>query len=167
MARILGKCSACGTPIEVKAAGPFAGAELVSALCPACTDQLFRDQGGAVLTLQRELEGARFPLGKVTVTAGAVKALEDASQHAAEFLARHVRGDWGTWGRCDEIQLSDDERRRGWEVTDDDAKINKINLLNGSDRIMSEYVTGRGTRLWVITSLDGSGNTTVLLPEEY
>jgi hypothetical protein len=32
---------------------------------------------------------------------------------------------------------------------------------------MSEYTTGRGRRLWVITCLDGGGGTTVLLPEEY
>jgi hypothetical protein len=32
---------------------------------------------------------------------------------------------------------------------------------------MSENATGRGRRLWVITYLDGGGETTVLLSEEY
>jgi len=63
--------------------------------------------------------------------------------------------------------LTDDELRRGWEATEDDAKINKSNLLNRRDRIMSEYRTGRGIRLWIITTLDCGGGTTVLLPEEY
>src|SRR5205807_8055145 len=123
--------------------------------------------GGANLDLRKEIEGARFPLGKVTITGGAVEALADAGEHAASFLARHVRGDWGEYGHCDEIQLTADERRRGWEATDDSGKINKWGLLNHRDRIMSEYQTGRGIRLWVITCLDRRGGTTVLLPEEY
>jgi hypothetical protein len=80
---------------------------------------------------------------------------------------RHVRGDWGEFGQCDEIQLSPDERTRGWEATDDSGKINKSNLVNRRDRVISEYTTARGARLWVITRLDGSGGTTVLRPEEY
>src|SRR5262249_47060442 len=152
---------------EVEAAGPFTGAELVSALCSGCTDQQFLEQGGAILTLRREPEGARFPLGKVTITAGAVAALGETSQHAIEFLARHARCDWGEYGHCDQIQLTADERHRGWEATDDSGKINNVNLLNGRDRIMSEYQTGCGTRLWVITCIDRGGGTTILLPEEY
>ncbi len=103
----------------------------------------------------------------MTITGGAVAALADAGQHATTFLVRHVRGDWGEYGHCDEIHLTADERRRGWEATDDSGKINKCNLLSLRDRIMSEYQTGRGIRLWVITCLDRGGSTTVLLPEEY
>jgi hypothetical protein len=150
----------------VDATQPFDQAEIVGALCPACTDQQFLDQGGAVLALRQELPGALFALGKLTLTAGAVEALAAASQHASEFLARHVRGDWGEFGQFDAVQLTDDERRRGWEATDNSGKINKSNVLNRRDRVMSEYTTGHGTRLWVITSLNG-GETTVLLPEEY
>lgn len=167
MAKIHGQCSACGAPLQLEAAEPFAGAELVSVLCAACTDCQLLDGGGAILELRRDLEGARFPLAKVTITGGAVAALGDAGEHAAAFLARHVRGDWGEYGHCDEVQLTADERRRGWEATEDDAKINKSNLVNRRDRIMSAYQTGRGIRLWVITTLDGAGGTTVLLPEEY
>ena len=61
------------------------------------------------------------------------------------------------YGHCDEIQLRADERRRRWEATDDSGKINKCNLLSRRDRIMSEYQTGRGIRIWVITGLGGSG----------
>ena len=71
-------------------------------------------------------------------------------------MARHVRGDWGADGHCADIQLSADERRRGWEATDDTGKINKWNLHNVRDEIMSEYETNRGVGLWVITYLGGA-----------
>src|SRR4051794_35292296 len=103
MENVGGKCSACGAPLALTVAQPFAAAEVVGALCPACTDQQFLDSGGAVLALRRELQGARFRLGKITLTPGAVAALADASQHAVEFLVRHVRGDWGEYGRCEDI----------------------------------------------------------------
>lgn len=167
MPKLTAKCSACGDVLELVVAEAFSDAGLAGALCPACIDLQFRQGGGAILELRHELEGARFPLGKVTITGGAVAALANAGQHAAQFLVCHVRGDWGAYGHCDEIQLTDKERRRGWEATDDSGKINKSNLLNRRDRIMSEYQTSRGSRLWVITSLDGVGGTTVLLPEEY
>src|SRR5439155_25115877 len=41
-------CTVCGAPIVSTVTGPFAGAAVVSPLCPACTEQLFLDQGGAV-----------------------------------------------------------------------------------------------------------------------
>jgi hypothetical protein len=167
MATVRARCSACGAPIERDVPEAFADAALIAPLCADCTDQQFLDGGGAVLRLRQDPEGARFPLGKVTITAGAVGALADSGQHAISFLARHARGDWGIHGHCDQIELTDDERRRGWEATEEDGKINKSNLLNRRDRIMSEYRTERGRRLWVVTSLDGSGGTTVLLPEEY
>ena len=37
----------------------------------------------------------RFPLGRVVATPGALSALEKAEQLPAEFLDRHVNGDWG------------------------------------------------------------------------
>jgi hypothetical protein len=154
-------CSRCGATL------PFAEAGLAAPLCPSCMNYVFLDSGGAILELRQELKGARFPLGKVTITGGAVGALAGAGEHAAAFLTRHVSGDWGENGRFDEIELTADERRRGWEATDDPGKINKWGLLTRRDRIMSEYQTRRGVRLWVITSLDGAGGTTVLLPEEY
>jgi hypothetical protein len=167
MAKVQGNCSACGAPLVVNVGRPFAEAEVAAALCPACTNRQFLDGGGAIIELRHGQEGGRFPLGKVTITGGAVAALADAGEHAAAFLARHVRGDWGGYGHCDEIQLTADEQRRGWEATDDSGKINKCNLFSRRDRVMSEYQTSRGRRLWVMTSLDGAGGTTVLLPEEY
>jgi hypothetical protein len=167
MATITGVCCACGQPLTATAAGAFVQAILVAPLCRHCADQQFLDQGGVLLTLRQELAGARFPLGRITVTAGAVDALAQATQHAVEFLERHVRGDWGAYGIYDQIELTADEQRRGWEATDDSGRINKSNLFNQRDSVMSEYTTGQGRRLWIITRLGGASETSVLLPEEY
>jgi hypothetical protein len=167
MATVRGKCSACGAPLEVSVTDSFAGVAVAAPFCPGCTDQQFLNGGGAILRLRQEPEEALFPLGKVTITGGAVVALSAAGEHAASFLARHVRGDWGENGHFEQIELTEDENRRGWEATDDPGKVNKWNLLNRRDTLLSEFTTSLKTRLWVITQLDGRGGTTVLLPEEY
>jgi hypothetical protein len=98
-------------PLELNVSTLFAGGELAAPLCRACTDLQFLDGSGAILELRHELEGARFPLGRVTITGGAVAVLAAAGQHVAAFLARHVRGDWGENGDFDHIHLTHDERR--------------------------------------------------------
>jgi hypothetical protein len=116
MASIRGICSCCGVPLEIEAAGVFAAAGVAGGRCPRCTDKQFSARGGVVFHLERPLPGARFALGKVTVTAGALAALARSNQHAIEFRGRHVRGDWGACGHADRIVLTADERRRGWEA---------------------------------------------------
>jgi hypothetical protein len=167
MATVKSRCSSCGVDLTVQADGCFEGTQVVGALCAACTDSHFLHDGGAILELRREFKGACFPLGKVRITSDAVAILAEAAEHAATFLARHVRGDWGEFGHCDQIELTPDEHRRGWEATDDDGKINKSNLLNRRDRIMSSYTTARQQTIWIITQLDRTPGTTVLVPEEY
>jgi hypothetical protein len=157
MPKVKGKCSACGMPLELGVPEPLAGAELAGALCSACTDLQFLKSGGAIVEMRHELDGARFALGKVTITGGAIEALAEASEHAASFLSSHARGDWGENGNFDEIELTGDERCRGWEATEDSCKINKSNVLARRDRVMSEYTTGLGRRLWIITILDVGG----------
>jgi hypothetical protein len=90
MATVKGKCFACGVILQETVAEACAGAELAAPLCRACTDQQFLKGGGAILRLQREPEGARFPLGKVTITPGAINALASAGEHATAFLVRHT-----------------------------------------------------------------------------
>ena len=93
----------------------------------------------------------KFPLGQVLITPGATEALQKTGQSPAEFLARHVAGDWG-------------------EVCPDDKALNDGSLIDGS-RILSAYRTSSNGRLWIITEgADDEGHrccTTLLLPEEY
>ena len=88
----------------------------------------------------------RFPLGQVVATPGALSALEKAEQLPAEFLDRHVNGDWG-------------------DVTDADKQENEVSIEQGF-RILSAYTTSSGDRIWVLTEADRSA-TMILLPEEY
>lgn len=160
-------CSGCGAPLEIQVAGMFAETAVVHSMCPICNERQVSAAGGVVLALERELPGARFALGEVTVTAGAIEALAESNQHAVDFLRRHVQGDWGASGQLELIVLTEDERRRGWEATDDSGKINASNLLQRQGDIMSEYSAATGRPLWIVTSLNGRGGTTIFLPEEY
>ena len=89
---------------------------------------------------------ARFPLGHLVATPGALAALADAGQSPLEFLARHVRGDWG-------------------DLCPEDRRLNDQALRQGT-RLLSAYRTAKGVKLWVITEADRS-STCLLLPEEY
>ena len=87
-----------------------------------------------------------FPLGQIVATPGAFEALERAGQMPAEFLNRHVQGDWG-------------------EVPEADKRENDFSVHQGF-RILSAYTTAAGDTIWVLTEADRSA-TTFLLPDEY
>src|SRR5215216_6205554 len=87
-----------------------------------------------------------FPLGLTYATPGALEALSDAEQEAAEFLYRHQHGDWG-------------------DMSEDDKRENEFSV-DKHLRIFSAYHTKKGEKLWVITEADRSV-TTLLLPSEY
>jgi hypothetical protein len=55
-----------------------------------------------------------FPLGQTYATPGAIEALSEARQGAAEFLNRHQCGDWRDLGEEDkqENEFSVDKRLR-------------------------------------------------------
>jgi len=89
---------------------------------------------------------AMFPLGRIVATPGALAALERSNQSAADFLARHAVGDWG-------------------ELDREDVRENEYSVAHGF-RLLSNYTTSAGEKLWVITEADRSA-TTLLLPEEY
>jgi len=62
-----------------------------------------------------------FPLGKLVATPGALAALQKAGESPAEFLAMHVRGQWGVFlrkiaGRTS-TACSPKEERLIWLVT--------------------------------------------------
>ena len=89
---------------------------------------------------------ARFPLGQVVATPGALAALTEAGDSPTSFLQRHVVGDWG-------------------ELDEDDRQENERSVSAGC-RLLSAYITSTGVRIWVITEADRS-STCILLPEEY
>ena len=88
----------------------------------------------------------KFPLGQIVATPGALEALQRAGQSPLEFLARHVRADWG-------------------EVCEEDRRENDLALQQGF-RLLSVYTTKAGEKLWVISEADRS-LTTLLLPADY
>ena len=92
-----------------------------------------------------------FHLGRTIATPAALKAIQQAGQSPAEFLDRHVRGDWG-------------------DLCADDRALNDEATQNGS-RILSAYITRAGEKIWIITeATDDRGQrpvTTILLPDDY
>ena len=94
---------------------------------------------------------AKFQLGQIVATPGALEALAESGQTPTFFLTKHCQGDWG-------------------EVCEEDRLLNDQALIDGG-RLLSAYRTLFGKRLWVITeAADDSGNracTTILRPEEY
>jgi hypothetical protein len=89
---------------------------------------------------------ARFALGQLQMTKGALVALTASDADPFALLDRHQAGDWG-------------------EVGAEDAAENDFSL--GHDlRILSSYRLRTGVKVWVITEADRS-STTLLLPSEY
>lgn len=89
---------------------------------------------------------AKFPLGRIVATPGALRALSDVGQSPHEFLSRYIIGDWG-------------------ELDDEDRLENERSVAQGF-RILSAYSLRDHTKIWIITEADRSA-TTILLPEEY
>ena len=89
---------------------------------------------------------ARFPLGQVVATPGALEALAEAGENPATLLQRHVIGDWG-------------------ELDEHDQQENELSVEGGL-RLLSAYTLSNGARIWIITEADRSA-TTLLLPSEY
>ena len=42
-----------------------------------------------------ETRRPKFSLGQIVATPGALEAIRDSGESPADFLARHVSGDWG------------------------------------------------------------------------
>lgn len=93
-----------------------------------------------------ELRAPMFALGRLMATPAALQALADAGRTAADFIGRHVRGDWS-------------------EMSVEDAATNTVAVFEGS-RILSSFALDAEQRVWVITEADRN-LTTVLLSTEY
>jgi hypothetical protein len=89
---------------------------------------------------------ARFLLGQVVATPGALAALRAAGQLPFTFLRRHQNGDWG-------------------DLCDEDKAENELSIAQGF-RILSAYTLTTEVKIWLITEYDRSV-TTLLLPSEY
>ena len=92
---------------------------------------------------------ARFPLGQLAATPGALDLLEQHQVSLFDLLIRHASGDWG-------------------DVGTEDAHTNEQALIYGN-RLLSCYTLVPGdsdTRVWIISEADRSV-TTALLPSEY
>lgn len=87
-----------------------------------------------------------FPIGRTVATPGALALLDHAGVNASILLARHQTGDFGDLDEADRVA--------------------NVDAIRNHTRLLSVYVLGRGTRLWIITEADRSV-TTLLLPEEY
>lgn len=68
---------------------------------------------------------ARFFLGRVVATPGALAFIEDAGEDVTPLLDRHVSGDWG-------------------DVPNEDARENELSVREGF-RIISAYPVGENT----------------------
>lgn len=98
----------------------------------------------SAVPLTIDLSQARFPLGLLVITPGAMSIIRPPEVSAA--VTRHACGDWGL-------------------VCPEDAAENNRSLTAGA-RLLSAYDTSQGERFWIITEADRS-STTVLLPDEY
>jgi hypothetical protein len=87
-----------------------------------------------------------FPLGQLVATPGALEALEANGQGCAEYLERHVSGNWG-------------------DLCEEDKQANEEAVEQGL-RILSAYKLPDGTRIWLITEASREIST-CLLPSEY
>lgn len=95
---------------------------------------------------------ARFQLGKVVATPGALRLLQQLSIEPLSLLIRHRSGDFG--------ELCPEDLDANWKA------------IERGDRILSSFAVGAaGTRVWVLTdAIDDDGHrrcTTLLLPSEY
>jgi hypothetical protein len=87
-----------------------------------------------------------FRPGVVVATPAALEALAEAKEEPSVYLCRHLSGDWGELDAFDKLQNE--------------------SALENDYRILSAYVLGNGTRIWIITEADRS-STCVLLPSDY
>jgi len=89
---------------------------------------------------------AKFSLGGVVATPGALSALQQFNIKPVQLFNRHCGGDWG-------------------ELDPEDAKANEQALKHGG-RLMSSYKLSEECKIWIITEADRSSSC-LLLPEEY
>jgi hypothetical protein len=81
--------------------------------------------------MDSSVKSAKFPLGQIVATPGALEALSVAGQTSQEFLKRHASGDWG-------------------DLDEADRKESDLSVTSDL-RILSAYHLKGGVKIWIIT----------------
>ena len=103
---------------------------------------------------------ARFPLGQIVATPGALELLQETGFSAAALISRHVHGDWG--------DLCDEDRSENEFAVTRRLRILSCYRLVDAARLAGTPTDKRSSlpTVWIITEADRSV-TTLLRPDEY
>lgn len=88
----------------------------------------------------------RLELGRIVATPGALQAFEASGDFPANYISRHIAGDWG-------------------DLTALDFAANEQAVELGY-RVLSAYLLSNGIKIWIISEADRR-STCILLPSEY
>ena len=115
---------------------------------------------GAVRRVTLITNTARFALGQIVATPGALALLERTGFSAVALISRHVRGDFGD---CDAEDFATNELS-----VEQGMRVLSVYRLVDAERLTATPRDKRAAlpTVWVITEWDRSV-TTLLLPEEY
>lgn len=98
--------------------------------------------------IAKAIASPKFSPGQIVATPAALAAMEEHQCKPLSLLARHLVGDWGL-------------------VPVEDAQLNDQAVKTGG-RLLSSYLIGPETNVWLITDQCESGNiSTFLLPSDY
>ena len=103
---------------------------------------------------------ARFPLGQIVATPGALELLQETGFSAAALISRHVHGSWG--------DLSEEDRAENEFAVTRRLRILSCYRLVDAARLAATPLEKRSAlpTLLIITEADRSV-TTLLRPDEY
>ena len=103
---------------------------------------------------------ARFSMGQIVATPGALQLLQETGFSAAALISRHVHGSWG--------DLCEEDRAENEFAVSRRLRILSCYRLVDAERLAATPRDKRSSlpTLWIITEADRSV-TTLLLPSDY
>ena len=103
---------------------------------------------------------AKFPLGQIVATPGALELLQETGFSAAALISRHVHADWG--------DVHDEDRAENDFAVTRRLRILSCYRLVDAERLAATPKDKRSSlpAIWIITEADRSV-TTLLRPDEY
>lgn len=87
-----------------------------------------------------------FGLGQIVATPACLRLLEENNTNAAEYLMRHVTGDFGA--------MCEEDIQANWDA------------IKFGGRVFSAYLLPNEEKIWIITEADRSSSC-CLCPSEY